>query len=43
MTVVEGMSGVFCHAKSQPRTWLGTKGTGVHPVLANKYESYSSY
>ena len=22
---------------------LGTKGIDVHPVLANRYESYSSY
>ena len=45
MIVVEGTEkNERCVLSCQePTTWLGTKGTGVHPVLANRYESYSSY
>ena len=43
MTIIEGteknrLCVLPCPA---PTMWLGTKGMGVHPVLANRYESYS--
>ena len=45
MTIVEEWKELMVRfvISQEPTMRLGTKGIDVHPVLANRYESYSSY